>query len=197
VVDAPAARAESAHSCRTRRLLVRHRTVGIQRRDAAAPLTNQPIRSISRGALAIAAPGIPPEVAATGVAANGWALDLSRLAQAVAHFAPTVPVLDTTTGRLLNPSHPRAARQQRDKPQRVTSAIWRADWVRSYRLATGSGGLLRLITQISHHPGWVISWCLPGRLASAPTGDVPPSAAITPNVGSGEYFRLLTVEFRI
>lgn len=84
----------------------RMKSVGIQRRDAAAPLTNRPIRSISRGAVAITAPGIPPEVAATGVAANGWALDLNRLAQAVAHFAPTVPVLDTTTGRLLNPSHP-------------------------------------------------------------------------------------------
>lgn len=79
--------------------------VGVQRREGAAPLPKR-LRPTSRAALAITAPGIPLDVAATGVAANAWFLDAERLADAVAHFAPTVEVLDTTTGRLLNPRPP-------------------------------------------------------------------------------------------
>ena len=82
--------------------------VGVQRREGATPLPVR-ISRASRTALAITSPGIPLETAATAAAANGWFLDRERLADAVAHFAPTVEVVDTTTGRLLNPRPPTTA----------------------------------------------------------------------------------------
>jgi hypothetical protein len=77
--------------------------VGVQRREGAVPLGHRPIGKTSQAALAITAPGVPLEVAATGVVANAWVLDRQRLSGAVAHFAPQVHVLDTTIGRLLHP----------------------------------------------------------------------------------------------
>jgi hypothetical protein len=79
--------------------------VGVQRREGAAPLPKG-VRPTTRAALAVTAPGIPQEAAATAVATNGWFLDPQRLADAVAHFAPTVKVPDATTGRPLKPRPP-------------------------------------------------------------------------------------------
>ena len=76
--------------------------VGVQRREGAAPLPRR-AGPTARAALAATSPGIPQETAATAVAANGWVLDPQRLADAVAHFAPAVDVLDTISGRPLKP----------------------------------------------------------------------------------------------
>jgi hypothetical protein len=79
--------------------------VGVQRRDGAAPLPLR-ISGVSRAALSVTSPGIPPETAATAAPANGWSLDRERLASAIAHFAPAVEVVDTATGRLIKPPPP-------------------------------------------------------------------------------------------
>lgn len=65
--------------------------MGVQRRERAA----RPPRFVtpaSRAELAVTAPAIPPEVAATATPVQGWSLDSRRLADAVARFAPTVEV---------------------------------------------------------------------------------------------------------
>jgi hypothetical protein len=80
--------------------------VGVERRPGAAPLAGRFVGATSQSAAGLIAPGIPAEVSITGAATNGWVLDRDRLASAVAHFAPAVPVLDTTTGQYLTPAHP-------------------------------------------------------------------------------------------
>jgi len=69
--------------------------VGVLRREGAAPLL-MPLNP------RVARVGLPLETAATAVPAAGWFLDRKRLAAAVACFAPTVEVVDATTGRLLS-----------------------------------------------------------------------------------------------
>jgi hypothetical protein len=72
--------------------------VGVERRLGAPPLSGKFIGRRSQSAARLDSPGIPPEVAATRAATNGWVLDHGRLTAAVAHFAPGVRVIDTTTG---------------------------------------------------------------------------------------------------
>lgn len=76
--------------------------LAIQRRDAAPPLPARRIRPITENYLAVAAPGIPPGVAANAVTANAWHLNEHRLVEAVSRFAPTVKVMDVTKGRVLH-----------------------------------------------------------------------------------------------
>lgn len=83
----------------------RMNAIGVQRRYGAVPLRSRPPGKASRAAFALSAHGIPPDVAATGIYASGWALDPRRLTEAVACFAPQVQVIDTT-GRLLHPPPP-------------------------------------------------------------------------------------------
>jgi hypothetical protein len=75
--------------------------LAIQRRDSAPLLPAPRLRPITQKYLAVAAPGMPLDVAATAVTANAWHLNERRLAQAVTHFAPTVTVVDVTKGRTL------------------------------------------------------------------------------------------------
>jgi hypothetical protein len=72
--------------------------VGVERRPGAPPLTGKFIGRRSQSAARLDSPGIPPEVAATRAATNGWVLDHGRLTAAVAHFAPGVRVIDAAAG---------------------------------------------------------------------------------------------------
>jgi hypothetical protein len=78
--------------------LIRTEYVGIRRQAGAPRLTGRFTGPRSQSAAARMAPGIPPGVAATGARATTWTIDRRRLADAVAHFAPRVRLLDTTTG---------------------------------------------------------------------------------------------------
>lgn len=72
--------------------------VGVERRPGAAPITGKFSGRAARSAARLEAPGIPPEMAVTRAATNGWVLDHGGLTAAVAHFAPGVRVIDTTAG---------------------------------------------------------------------------------------------------
>ena len=80
--------------------------LGVERREGAPEPKGAFTGSASRAAAGKTAPGVDPDVAVTGVAANSWALDRQRLVEAVAHFAPAVEVADTSTGQLLYPPQP-------------------------------------------------------------------------------------------
>jgi hypothetical protein len=80
--------------------------IGVQRRQGAPEPTGPFTGPASRAAAGKTAPGVDPQAAMTGVAANSWALDHKRLVEAVAHFAPAVEVADTSTGQLLYPAQP-------------------------------------------------------------------------------------------
>ena len=80
--------------------------VGVQRREGAQEPTGRFTGPASRAAVKKTAPGVDPDVALTGAAANSWVLDRKRLVEAVAHFAPTVEVAATGTGQLLYPAQP-------------------------------------------------------------------------------------------
>lgn len=71
--------------------------VGVERRPGAAPLTGKFVGRSSMSAAALDSPGVPAQVAVTRAATNGWVLDHARLTAAVAHFAPAVRVIDTTS----------------------------------------------------------------------------------------------------
>jgi len=77
--------------------------IGVERREGAPEPTGAFAGPASRAAVRRTAPGIEPGVALTGAAANTWALDRKRLVAAVAHFAPAVEVVDTTTSQVLHP----------------------------------------------------------------------------------------------
>ncbi len=79
--------------------------VGVQRRPGAPPLTGRSTGRRTAAAARLESPGIPVEAAVTRAATNGWVLDHGKLTAAVAHFAPGVPVIDTT-------ARPRPARYQ-------------------------------------------------------------------------------------
>jgi hypothetical protein len=70
--------------------------VGIDQRPGAPPITGKFTGRRSRSAARRDSPGIPPEVAVTRTATNGWVLDHGRLTAAVTHFAPGVRVVDET-----------------------------------------------------------------------------------------------------
>ncbi len=78
--------------------------VGVDRRPGAPPLTGKFIGPRSRAAARRDAPGLPPDMAVSRAATNGWLLDHGRLAAAVAQFAPGVGVVDATAG--LRPGMP-------------------------------------------------------------------------------------------
>jgi hypothetical protein len=79
--------------------------VGVERRPGAPPLTGKFTGRRSQSAARLESPGIPPSVAVTRAATNGWVLDHSKLATAVAHFAPEVRVIDAAVS--LPPGAPR------------------------------------------------------------------------------------------
>jgi hypothetical protein len=70
--------------------------IGVERRPGTPPLTGKFIGRRAQSAAPLS-PGIPPETAVTRAVASGWVLDHGRLTAAVAHFAPAVRVVDTTT----------------------------------------------------------------------------------------------------
>jgi hypothetical protein len=74
--------------------------VGVERRPGAPPLTGRFIGRRAQRAVRFDSPGIPPEIALTRAANNGWVLDHHKLTAAVAHFAPGVRVVDTTAAPL-------------------------------------------------------------------------------------------------
>jgi len=80
--------------------------IGVERRQGAPEPTGPFTGPASRAAAGKTAPGVDPQAAMTGVAANSWVLDRKRLVEAVAHFAPAVEVADTSTGQLLYPVQP-------------------------------------------------------------------------------------------
>jgi hypothetical protein len=80
--------------------------LGVQRREGAPEPKGAFTGPMSQAAAGTTAPGVDPDVAITGVAANTWDLDRQRLVEAVAHFAPTVEVADASTGQLLYPAEP-------------------------------------------------------------------------------------------
>lgn len=65
--------------------------VGVTRREGSPALPGD--GPTARAVLGALVP-VPPEVAMSSRAVNGWRLDRDRLAAAVAHFAPGVPVYD-------------------------------------------------------------------------------------------------------
>ena len=65
--------------------------VGVARRAGSPALPGDGPRA--RAVLSALVP-VPPEVAMSSRAVNGWRLDRDRLAAAVAHFAPGTPLLD-------------------------------------------------------------------------------------------------------
>jgi hypothetical protein len=71
--------------------------VGVERRPGAQPITGRFAGRRFQSAARLESPGIPPEVAVTRAATNGWVLDHDRLTAAVADFAPWVRVIDSTT----------------------------------------------------------------------------------------------------
>jgi hypothetical protein len=77
--------------------------IGVERRPGAPPLAGRFLGRRAPASARLAArldsPGVPPEVAVTRAATNGWVLDHGKLAAAVAHFAPGVRVVDATAGR--------------------------------------------------------------------------------------------------
>jgi len=80
--------------------------IGVRRREGAPEPTGPFTGPASRAAVSRTAPGVAPDVALTGAPANSWALDRERLVEAVAHFAPAVEVVDTSTGQQLYPAQP-------------------------------------------------------------------------------------------
>lgn len=78
--------------------------VGVERRPGAPPLTGKFIGPRSVAAARRDSPGLPPDMAVTRAATNGWVLDHGRLAAAVTQFAPGVGVADATAG--LQPGRP-------------------------------------------------------------------------------------------
>jgi hypothetical protein len=76
--------------------------LGIQRRDGAPPLPPRRIRPAVQNYLAVSAPEIPLDLAATATTASGWHLNEHQLVRAVTRFAPTVKVVDITNGRTLH-----------------------------------------------------------------------------------------------
>ena len=80
------------------RRITRLEYVGVQRRPGTPPITGKFTGRGSKFGARLDTPGIPPEMAVTRAATNGWVLDHGRLAAAVAHFAPGVRVIDLTTG---------------------------------------------------------------------------------------------------
>ena len=74
--------------------------VGVRRREGAAPRPRF-VAPSSRAELTATTPGVPLEVAASAAPVKGWLLDADRLVGAVARFAPTVEVRDTS-GRPAN-----------------------------------------------------------------------------------------------
>jgi hypothetical protein len=72
----------------------RMRIIGFAGHPGAAPLLGQ--EGGQTAVLAMMSRGIPRDVAATGLAVNGWALATDDLRAAVAHFAPDVEIIDTT-----------------------------------------------------------------------------------------------------
>lgn len=71
--------------------------VSVVRRPGAPALTGKFTGRRTRSAARLESPGIPAEAAVIRAATNGWVLDHARLADAVAHFAPGVRVVDRTT----------------------------------------------------------------------------------------------------
>jgi hypothetical protein len=74
--------------------------VGVERRPGAPPITGKFVGRRAQSAARLNTPGIPPEVALTRAATNGWVLDHERLTATVTHFAPWVHVIDATAGQL-------------------------------------------------------------------------------------------------
>jgi hypothetical protein len=72
--------------------------VGVERRPDALPLSGKFIGRRTQSAARLDSPGIPPEVAVTRAATNGWVLDHAKMTAAVAHFAPEVRVVDVAAG---------------------------------------------------------------------------------------------------
>jgi len=77
--------------------------VGVERRPGLPPVTGRFAGRRSRSAAGLESPGVPPDVAVTRAATNGWVLDHARLTAAVAYFAPQVRVIDATAARLSRP----------------------------------------------------------------------------------------------
>ncbi|MFD4140533.1 hypothetical protein [Streptomyces sp. NPDC058572] len=68
--------------------------VGVARHDGTAPLPGPGQGPRARAAMRFLVPNVPVDVAMASRAVNGWRLDRARLAAAVDHFAPGVPVVD-------------------------------------------------------------------------------------------------------
>jgi hypothetical protein len=83
----------------------RVRTVGVQCHEGAPPLVGPP-RAGMRALLSRDAPGIPPNIAITGITISAWCLDTARLLAAVDHFAPSVHVVDVSAGDILRQGRP-------------------------------------------------------------------------------------------
>lgn len=81
------------------------RYVGVERRAGAPPLPGTDRHQVARDAMIGLAqrlsPTMPPGAVWTAKQVNGWRLDESRLAAAVAACAPGVPVVDVETGRTI------------------------------------------------------------------------------------------------
>lgn len=78
-----------------------YKRLGVQRGVDAPSLPARRIRPVVQRHLAVSAPQIPLDVAATSAPAVAWHLDERRLAHAVTRFAPTVEVLNVTNGQRL------------------------------------------------------------------------------------------------
>jgi hypothetical protein len=67
------------------------RYVGVARRADAAPLAGGWKRAVLRSAARALTP-VSGEILMASRAVNGWRLDVDRLAAAVGHFAPGIPI---------------------------------------------------------------------------------------------------------
>jgi hypothetical protein len=141
----------------------RVKSVGVVCREGAGPQLGRPLRPSLRAALALAAPGIPGEVAAGAVSADGWVLRTDQLGVAVARFAPDVRVIDTTTGQRTRPGG-RAGRRWRFGTGQV---LWACGVVLAvcfmYLGASYLGPALRAAHGQGVHGTWVAQQCVSNR----------------------------------
>lgn len=80
-------------------------TVAVQCREGATPLVKPP-RGFQQRLVGAAAPGVPPDIAVTGVSITARLVNIAKLLAAVDHFAPSVHVIDVSGGRLLRQGRP-------------------------------------------------------------------------------------------
>jgi hypothetical protein len=80
------------------------RYVGVARREGTPPLTGPGAQRTSQAVARALTPDISGSLLLASRAVNLWPLDESRLATAVAHFAPGIRVRDQDTGQLVPPA---------------------------------------------------------------------------------------------